>query len=105
MYPSDLMQAVGKAVGILYNASGTLPCFDIQQEGPAAGSTGGWCGWDTCLPHTLFPASLPPSTHLPPTGPWDFQFCTELMAQEQPYFPATGVADMFWEQVQGGVWS
>ncbi len=34
-------------------------------------------------------------------GPWDFQVCTEQMAQEQPYFPARGgLNDMFFDQVR-----
>lgn len=31
-------------------------------------------------------------------GAWDYQWCTESMAQELPYFPTTGDRDMFWDQ-------
>lgn len=30
----------------------------------------------------------------------DYQFCTELDGQEQPYYPTNGKTDMFWDQVR-----
>ncbi|EFJ51337.1 hypothetical protein VOLCADRAFT_41600, partial [Volvox carteri f. nagariensis] len=33
----------------------------------------------------------------PAAGPWDYQWCTELMAQ-LPYYPTNGISDMFWDQ-------
>lgn len=63
-----LLRAMAAAVGLLYNATADQRCFDVSLAGPAAGSQ----------------------------GAWDWQWCTELMAQELPYFPANGRTDMFW---------
>ncbi|KAG2497771.1 hypothetical protein HYH03_004043 [Edaphochlamys debaryana] len=68
--PSNLVSNLREAVGLLYNVSGDQPCFRVSAQGPAAGNV----------------------------GPWDYQWCTELMAQELPYYPATGKSDMFWDQ-------
>ncbi|KAJ9533452.1 hypothetical protein QJQ45_026467 [Haematococcus lacustris] len=68
--PGDLLSAMADAVGLMYNATGREQCFTLDTTGPAGGNV----------------------------GPWDFQFCTEQMAQEQPYFPANGRTDMFWDQ-------
>ncbi|PNH10179.1 Dipeptidyl peptidase 2 [Tetrabaena socialis] len=64
------LQALRDAAGVLYNVSGSLHCYTAQTSGPAAGNT----------------------------GPWDYQWCTELMGQELPYYPANGGTDMFWDQ-------
>ncbi|KXZ49452.1 hypothetical protein GPECTOR_21g678 [Gonium pectorale] len=70
LHPTDLIEALREAAGVLYNVTGDVKCYDTQTSGPAAGNR----------------------------GPWDYQWCTELMAQELPYYPATGVSDMFWDQ-------
>mmetsp|Transcript_19116 Transcript_19116/g.53498 ORF Transcript_19116/g.53498 Transcript_19116/m.53498 type:complete len:399 (-) Transcript_19116:306-1502(-) len=66
-----VLESMADAVGVLYNATGEQRCYDASTSGPAAGSD---------------------------LGPWDFQVCTEQMAQEQPYWPANGKTDMFWDQ-------
>ena len=66
-----LPQGVRKAVAILYNVTGDQQCFRLELTGPAGGP-----GLDT----------------------WMYQTCTELMPQEQPFFPANGATDMFWDQ-------
>jgi len=66
----QLLEGIRDAVGMLYNSSGTAACFALDTSGPAAGNT----------------------------GPWDYQFCTELDGQEQPYYPTNGKTDMFWDQ-------
>ncbi|GBG00380.1 lysosomal Pro-X carboxypeptidase [Raphidocelis subcapitata] len=65
-----LLSGLREAAAVLYNATQDKPCFDLALEGPAAGNA----------------------------GPWDWQVCTEFLGQELPYFPATGGADMFWDQ-------
>lgn len=55
-------QSMRDAAGVLYNVSGSLACYELDVQGPAAGNS----------------------------GPWDWQFCTQFMAQEQPYFPVGG---------------
>lgn len=67
----SLLDNMADAVGWLYNTTGHLRCYVIEDSGPAAGGE---------------------------PGPWEFQVCTEQMAQEQPYWPATGTSDMFWDQ-------
>jgi hypothetical protein len=58
------------AVGLLYNASADQPCNNATElVGPAG-----------------------------PGATWLFQWCTQRVAQELPYFPATGNKDMFWDQ-------
>ncbi|KAG2439903.1 hypothetical protein HYH02_010533 [Chlamydomonas schloesseri] len=68
--PSNLIEALRDAAGVLYNVTGDVQCYDLETSGPAAGNQ----------------------------GPWDYQWCTELMGQELPYYPTTGVTDMFWDQ-------
>lgn len=51
--------------------------------------------------HIAPPCLLICAAPRPPPGPWDFQFCTEQMAQETPYFATNGVTDMFWDTTQG----
>ncbi|GAX77115.1 hypothetical protein CEUSTIGMA_g4561.t1 [Chlamydomonas eustigma] len=68
---TSLLEGLREAVGLLYNVSGDKQCFSLTSSGPAAGNV---------------------------VGPWDYQFCTELDAQEVPYYPANGVNDMFWDQ-------
>ncbi|GIL95215.1 hypothetical protein Vretimale_1298, partial [Volvox reticuliferus] len=70
LQPSDLVEALRDAVGVFYNVTGGVQCYNAQTSGPAAGSR----------------------------GPWDYQWCTELMGQELPYYPTNGVSDMFWDQ-------
>ncbi|GFR48295.1 hypothetical protein Agub_g10174 [Astrephomene gubernaculifera] len=67
---SKFVEALRDAAGVLYNVTGDVSCYEVQTSGPAAGNQ----------------------------GPWDYQWCTELMGQELPYYPATGVSDMFWNQ-------
>ena len=67
-------QELGHAVAILYNATKDQPCLKLELSGPAGG---------------------------PGLRTWLYQTCTELMPQEQPFFPANGRTDMFWDQ---GVW-
>ena len=56
--------------GLLYNASGDVPCYNVTSlVGPAG-----------------------------PGATWLFQWCAQRAAQELPYFPATGRTDMFWYQ-------
>ncbi len=57
----------------MYNATGDLPCYKLDLSGPAAGNS----------------------------GAWDWQWCSQMLAQELPYYPATGRTDMFWDQVGG----
>lgn len=66
----SLLRGLSGAAAVLYNVTGDQECFKLETTGPAAGNS----------------------------GPWDWQFCTEMMAQELPYFPATGTTDMFWDQ-------
>lgn len=64
------VQAMAEVAGLLYNASGDVPCYNITSLiGPAG-----------------------------PGGTWLFQWCAQRAAQELPYFPATGQSDMFWYQ-------
>ncbi len=67
------VQCLREAVGLMYNATGDLPCYKLDLSGPAAGNS----------------------------GAWDWQWCSQMMAQELPYYPATGRTDMFWDQVGG----
>jgi hypothetical protein len=67
---APLLEALRDAAGVLYNASGAKACFNLGLAGPAAGAV----------------------------GPFDWQWCTQMAAQELPYFPATGTSDMFWDQ-------
>ncbi len=65
-------QAMGRAVAVLYNATEDQHCLKLELSGPAGG---------------------------PALKTWLYQTCTELMAQEQPFFPARGApSDMFWDQ-------
>ena len=67
-----MTQALGRAVAVLYNATEDQRCLELELSGPAGG---------------------------PALRTWLYQTCTELMAQEQPFFPARGApADMFWDQ-------
>lgn len=70
--PIELLAGIKAAIGVLYNATQDVSCYEPDLSGPAAGNS----------------------------GAWDYQFCTEMMPQELPYFPAHGPAggDMFWEQ-------
>lgn len=62
-------------MGLLYNASGDQPCYNATElVGPAG-----------------------------PDATWLFQWCTQRAGQELPYYPATGVADMFWDQGETAV--
>ena len=63
-------QAMSKAVGLLYNATGDKACYN---QGDLVG-----------------PAS--------PGDTWLFQWCTQRAGQELPYYPANGRSDMFWDQ-------
>ena len=64
------VQAMAEVAGLLYNASGDVPCYNVTSlVGPAG-----------------------------PGGTWLFQWCAQRAAQELPYFPATGQSDMFWYQ-------
>jgi hypothetical protein len=63
-----------EAVAVLYNVTSKERCFETDLSGPAGG---------------------------PGVETWLYQFCTEAQPQEMPFWPATGVADMFWDQ--GGV--
>lgn len=55
---------------MLYNASGSVECYNITSlVGPAG-----------------------------PGDTWLFQWCAQRAAQELPFFPATGKSDMFWYQ-------
>ena len=68
---SALLTALRDAAGVVYNASQQLQCFSLDPTGPAAGAD----------------------------DIWDYQFCTELLPQEMPYFQAKGPPfDMFWKQ-------
>ena len=63
-------QAMAEVAGLLYNASGDVPCYNVTSlVGPAG-----------------------------PGATWLFQWCAQRAAQELPYFPATGQTDMFWYQ-------
>lgn len=62
-----------EAVGVMYNVTRDKECFDLELGGPAGGSG-------------------------PGMRTWLYQFCTEMLAQEQPFFPANGITDMFWDQ-------
>ena len=64
-------QGLGRAVAVLYNATEDQPCLKLELSGPAGG---------------------------PGLKTWLYQTCTELMPQEQPFFPANGRTDMFWDQ-------
>ncbi|GLC41303.1 hypothetical protein PLESTB_001077500 [Pleodorina starrii] len=68
--PSNLVEALRDAAGVLYNATGRMRCYDTQTTGPGSANQ----------------------------GAWDYQWCTELMAQELPYYPTNGKRDMFWDQ-------
>ena len=64
------VQAMAEVAGLLYNASGDVPCYNVTSlVGPAG-----------------------------PGATWLFQWCAQRAAQELPYFPATGRTDMFWYQ-------
>jgi hypothetical protein len=64
------MQGMAAAVGLLYNATRDQPCYNATElVGPAG-----------------------------PGATWLFQWCTQRAGQELPYYPATGTADMFWDQ-------
>ena len=57
-------------VDLLYNATLDVPCYNVSSlQGPAG-----------------------------PGLTWLYQWCTERMGQELPYFPANGRTDMFWDQ-------
>ena len=64
------LQAMSRAVSLLYNATGDKACYD---QGDLVG-----------------PAS--------PGDVWLFQWCTQRAGQELPYYPANGRTDMFWDQ-------
>eukprot|EP00667_Euglena_gracilis_P008651 EG_transcript_8765 len=69
--PEPRLAALREAVAVLYNVSGAARCYSLAQVGPAAGAD----------------------------DIWDYQFCTELLPQEVPYFPVRGPpSDMFWPQ-------
>lgn len=68
---TSVVQCLREAVGLMYNATGAVPCYKLDLSGPAAGNS----------------------------GAWDWQWCSQMMAQELPYYPATGRTDMFWDQV------
>ncbi len=56
------VQAMAEVAGLLYNASGDVPCYNVTSlVGPAG-----------------------------PGATWHFQWCAQRAAQELPYFPATG---------------
>ncbi len=61
---------MAEVAGLLYNASGDVPCYNVTSlVGPAG-----------------------------PGSTWLFQWCAQRAAQELPYFPTTGQSDMFWYQ-------
>ncbi len=67
---TELLQAMGRAVSLLYNATGDKACYDQHDlVGPAS-----------------------------PGDVWLFQWCAQRAGQELPYYPATGRTDMFWDQ-------
>lgn len=65
---SSLLKALRKAVSIFYDPDEKGGCFELPD--PRASSE----------------------------DPYDYQWCTQMLAQELPYFPATGDRDMFWDQ-------
>ena len=66
-------QAMRAAMDVLYNATADVPCYNV---GDLVGPAG-------------------------PGRIWLYQWCTERMAQELPYFTANGQTDMFWDQGDG----
>ena len=54
-----------------YNVTRDQSCYKLELTGPAGGP-----GVQTFL----------------------YQFCTDAVAQELPFFPANGETDMFWDQ-------
>ncbi|GLI61179.1 hypothetical protein VaNZ11_003469 [Volvox africanus] len=108
--PSDLVEALRDAGGVLYNVTGQVQCYNVQATGPAAGSIGKGVS-EPCDPSSQGSrCKVPVNSHHvglwaaghglpgPEWGPWDYQWCTELMGQELPYYPTNGVSDMFWDQ-------
>jgi len=72
---NDVLHSLGQAIGVWYNASGTLTCFNISDEYyPCADITG--CGGGVGDPDAMS---------------WDYQSCTEIVANVD----TNNVTDMF----------
>eukprot|EP01026_Neomeris_dumetosa_P052276 TRINITY_DN4621_c0_g1_i10.p1 TRINITY_DN4621_c0_g1~~TRINITY_DN4621_c0_g1_i10.p1 ORF type:complete len:221 (-),score=14.74 TRINITY_DN4621_c0_g1_i10:195-857(-) len=65
----ELLEGLAKANWLYYSTQSERDCLELQVEGPGGGE-------DT----------------------WDYQTCTEMLPQEEPYWPTNGVTDMFWDQ-------
>eukprot|EP01025_Chloroclados_australasicus_P052034 TRINITY_DN6058_c0_g2_i3.p2 TRINITY_DN6058_c0_g2~~TRINITY_DN6058_c0_g2_i3.p2 ORF type:complete len:518 (-),score=39.61 TRINITY_DN6058_c0_g2_i3:911-2464(-) len=64
-----LLEGLANASWVYYRTHSDKDCLQLQVAGPAAGDKN-----------------------------WEYLVCTEMLAQEQPYWPTNGVTDMFWDQ-------
>eukprot|EP00873_Tetraselmis_striata_P042045 jgi/Tetstr1/462309/TSEL_000662.t1 len=63
-----LLHAMRNAIAIFYDPAGEEKCVDLPVQNETR------------------------------AAPYDYQWCTQMLGQELPYYPSTGRRDMFWDQ-------